>query len=299
MQAPRSSGTGLENHLPGRKTAQGSGEAWCDLDVQIFSRPATEDDILVPAVAEPLLVYILSGEAFVEERELHGSWTGSEVREGIFYLTHSDEPYRMRWQTSDNRPFEVLQLYLGHALMEKAAASLGKSPSEIRIQDISAGDDPLIASILSSLAEELRNSADGNACFVQGLAQGLCVHVLRKFSEQAVPRGRPRARLPNWLLRRVLSHMEDHIAEVFDLDLLADLCGMSRFHFSRAFHNTTGQPPSRWFVLRRVEKAQVLLRESTLPVIEISLAVGYDSPGHFAQVFRRHTGLSPTAYRAM
>tara|TARA_B100000378_G_scaffold239321_1_gene207121 strand:+ start:1672 stop:2571 length:900 start_codon:yes stop_codon:yes gene_type:complete len=299
METSRSSGLGLEKHLPGRKIAQGSGKAWSDIDAQLFSRPALEDDVLVPAVAEPLVVYILSGEALVEERELNGVWSGGVVGEGGFYLTHADEPYRMRWQTSDNRPFEVLQLYLGQALMEEAAASLGLHFSTIRMRDVSAGDDPLVAAFLSALADELRGSPEGNAVFIQGLARALCVHLLRNFSERCAFRGHSVARLPNWLLRRVLFHMDEHIAERFDLDTLADLCAMSRFHFSRAFRNTTGLPPSRWFSLHRVERARALLRETTLPVIEIAMAVGYESPGHFAQVFRRHTGLSPTAYRSV
>ncbi|MEI2387940.1 AraC family transcriptional regulator [Breoghania sp. JC706] len=295
----RSSGMGLENYLPGRKIAQGSGDAWRNLDAQIFSRPAREEDILVPAVAEPLVVYILSGEAFVEEREPDGDWIGARVREGAFYLTHADEPYHMRWHTSDDRPFDVLQLYPGHALMEAAATSLGLKLPAVRLQDVSAGEDPLVASILSTLADELRRGPDGNACLVQGLASGLCVHLLRNFSQKDTAWRRREARLPAWLLRRVLSHMDAHLAETFDLDVLAELCAMSRFHFSRAFRNTTGQPPSRWFMARRVEKAKSLLRETALPVVEISMSVGYDSPGHFAQVFRKYTGLSPTAYRAM
>ncbi|MET3602070.1 AraC family transcriptional regulator [Martelella mangrovi] len=295
----RSSGAGLENYLPGRKIAQGSGDAWRDLDAQIFSRPAQEKEILVPAVAEPLVVYILSGEAFVEERDPDGDWIGARVREGAFYLTHADEPYHMRWRTSDDRPFEVLQLYPGHALMEAAAESLGLKFSATRLRDISAGDDPLVAVILAALADELRRGPDGNAYFVQSLARGLCVHLLRNFSEHSAVRGRSQARLPAWLLRRVLAHMDAHLADKFDLDVLAELCAMSRFHFSRAFRNTTGQSPSRWFMARKVEKAKSLLRETTMPVIEISMAVGYDSPGHFSQVFRKNTGLSPTAYRAM
>ncbi|PRX09568.1 UNVERIFIED_ORG: AraC family transcriptional regulator [Martelella mediterranea] len=294
----RSSGTGLENYLPGRKIVQGNGEAWNGLDAQIFSRPAQEDDILVPAVAEPLVVFILSGEAFVEEREMDGDWRGSQVREGAFYLTHADEPYHMRWHTADDRPFEVFQLYPGHALMEAAAASLGLKFSATRLRDISAGDDPLVAAILAALADELRGNPDGNACFVQGLAKGLCVHLLRQFSDRETARPLPEARLPAWLLRRVLAYMDVHLAETFDLDTLAEICAMSRFHFSRAFRNTTGQPPSRWFMAHRMERAKTLLRETEQPIIEISMAVGYDSPGHFAQVFRRHTGLSPTAYRA-
>jgi AraC family transcriptional regulator len=40
-----------------------------------------------------------------------------------------------------------------------------------------------------------------------------------------------------------------------------------------------------------------LLRQTRKSVIEIGLDLGYTSPSHFAQVFRRETGSTPGAYR--
>jgi AraC-like DNA-binding protein len=39
------------------------------------------------------------------------------------------------------------------------------------------------------------------------------------------------------------------------------------------------------------------LRTSDLPVSEICFAVGFTSVGSFTTTFRRHVGVSPTAYR--
>ncbi len=47
----------------------------------------------------------------------------------------------------------------------------------------------------------------------------------------------------------------------------------------------------------RIERARRLLRDTTKPVIEIGLDVGYTSPSHFAQVFRREVGVAPSEYR--
>jgi len=60
---------------------------------------------------------------------------------------------------------------------------------------------------------------------------------------------------------------------------------------SRAvFKHTTGL--SR----ERVARAQQLIRESSRSLIEIALEVGYTSPSHFAQVFRRVVGVTPTEF---
>lgn len=294
----RSSGLAMEQHLRGRTIAQSEGAAWQDIEAQIIRRPSQEDGVMVPAVAEPLLVWIISGEARVEERELDGEWHGGTVRAGSFYLTHADAPYLMRWQAHEEPPFEVMHLYLGHALIERGATALDLNPARLRLRDVSGAQDALVSGLMTGLSDELQRRRPANPLFVNGLAASLTVHLLRLYADRAVRTGRSQAQLPAWKLRKVLEYMDAHLAEPFDLDRIADICGMSRYHFSRAFHNTIGHSPSRWFIRRRIERAMQMLRETEMRIIEIAMAVGYDSPSHFAQIFRRETGVPPGDYRA-
>ncbi|MFC3215716.1 helix-turn-helix domain-containing protein [Novosphingobium panipatense] len=72
---------------------------------------------------------------------------------------------------------------------------------------------------------------------------------------------------------------------------------MSIAHFSRQFKQATGLAPSQYFIRLRVSRARQLLRETDQPIIAVGLEVGYSSPSHFAQVFRKETGVSPRSYR--
>jgi AraC family transcriptional regulator len=299
LPSRRAASLALEKLLPGKKVAQSEGDVWKDVDVQIFTRPVQEDEILVPAVAEPLLVWVICGEANIEERELTGPWEQSKARAGTFYLTQTDTPYLMRWQGKGDTCFEVLHLYLGLELVDRAVMSLNLNSSRIRMRDVSGGEDAFISGIMSGLIAEMQSSVIANPLFVNGLLESLTVHLLRQYAD-ARPKIKLRSTLlPTWKLRRVLDHMEAHLAEPFDLDCLAALCGMSRFHFSRLFRTTTGQTPSGWFMQRRVQKASEMLRKTNLSIIEIALEIGYDNPSHFAQVFRRVTGVSPRNFRKL
>jgi AraC family transcriptional regulator len=289
----------LEQHIRGRKLVESTGTAWKDVEAQIFHRAEREDEVLVPAVAEPMLVWVISGEATVEERERDGDWRGGVVGTGSFYLTQTDAPYLMRWHTMQEQAFEVMHLYLGLELVNRAALSKGLNASQLRMHDVSGAQDAVVSGICAGLVDELRASRDPNPIFVKGLVEGLTIHLLRQYAEKDAAAWRKPAQLPAWRLRKALEHMDAYLAAPFDLDELADLCGMSRFHFSRAFHNTMGQSPSRWFIRRRVERAKDLLRDTDKQIIEVAAAIGYDSPSHFAKVFRVETGLSPKRYRAV
>lgn len=289
----------LEQHIPGRKIVQSEGDAWKDAEAQIFDRPPQEEDLLVPAVAEPLLVWIMSGEAQIEEQELAGEWTRTDAQTGSFFLTQAGAPYLMRWKTLSECPFQVLHLYLGSDLVARAACSLGLNPSRCRMRDISGAQDAFLTGLLNGLTAEMLSQPSANLLLVNGLLESLTVHLLRQYADtNTAPQRRP-AQLPAWKLRKVLTYMKAHLAEPFDLDVLAAVCGMSRFHFSRSFHNTMGQSPSRWFIQVRMERAAHLLLQTDLPVIEVALTVGYESPSHFAQIFRKTTGISPRSYRAL
>ncbi len=72
---------------------------------------------------------------------------------------------------------------------------------------------------------------------------------------------------------------------------------MSKFHFDRLFKSAMGVSPSRYHINLRLDAARRLLRETKKSVVTIALDVGYTNPSHFAQLFRRETGLSPSDYR--
>ncbi|GAA1476669.1 hypothetical protein GCM10009623_11150 [Nocardioides aestuarii] len=98
-------------------------------------------------------------------------------------------------------------------------------------------------------------------------------------------------------LRRARDHLDRHYADDFDLDLLAGLAGMSRYHFVRSFAVTYRTTPAAYLAERRVERAQDLLRAANLTVTEVCHAVGYSSLGSFSSKFREVVGESPSDFQ--
>ncbi len=70
-----------------------------------------------------------------------------------------------------------------------------------------------------------------------------------------------------------------------------------RHPFARAFRQTTGMPPHRWLLARRVDRAKELLAASPMRLADIALACGFADQSHFTKVFTRMAGTSPGAWR--
>jgi AraC-like DNA-binding protein len=98
-------------------------------------------------------------------------------------------------------------------------------------------------------------------------------------------------------LRRARDHMDRHYREPLDLDRVAAVAGVSKFHFARCFEATYGETPIRYLTRRRIERAQDLLRGANLTVTEVCMLVGFASLGSFSSRFTALVGESPTAYR--
>jgi AraC family transcriptional regulator len=97
--------------------------------------------------------------------------------------------------------------------------------------------------------------------------------------------------------RRVTSRLLDDLASDTSLSELAALCGLSRSHFVRAFKQSTGMPPYRWLLMRRVERAKDLLRGTTTPIAEIALTCGFADQSHLTRVFSKAFRITPGAWR--
>jgi AraC-like DNA-binding protein len=98
-------------------------------------------------------------------------------------------------------------------------------------------------------------------------------------------------------LRRARDHIDRNYREPMDLDTLARLAGVSKYHFARGFEAAYGETPIRYLTRRRIERAQDLLRVANLTVTEVCMAVGFASLGSFSTRFTQLVGESPTAYR--
>ena len=98
-------------------------------------------------------------------------------------------------------------------------------------------------------------------------------------------------------LRRARDHADRHYTEPLDLETLAAVAGMSKYHFQRLFTATYGRSPAAHLSQRRVERAQDLLRATNLTVTEVCHAVGFSSLGSFSTRFRGLVGETPSEFQ--
>jgi len=280
----RTSAETFEEYLPGKLIREHRAQSSRDVFVQILARRHVQENVIIPAVPEPFIVWILSGNAVVEERSPGEPWLANRVTAGDFFLTTAASPTEMRWHAGPDTPFVVMHVYMGVAMMQ-----------EYELREVSGARDDTLSALLEQIRQELYLQNPPSGPFIQGIAQALAVHLIRTYGTHAK---RHRGGLQAFKLHRVFTAMREGLAQPFDLARLAELTDLSEYHFSRAFKQSTGLSPSHYFIRLRMEEARRMLSESNDSIINIALNVGYTSPSHFVAVFLRHNGVTPSHYRS-
>jgi len=98
-------------------------------------------------------------------------------------------------------------------------------------------------------------------------------------------------------LRRVAELVHAKIEDEPTLDEMAESAGLSTAHFSQMSRQSTGESPHQFVLRHRVERAKDMLRATEGRVLDVAVACGFKTQQHFARVFRRMCGVSPTEYR--
>ncbi|PPD15514.1 MAG: hypothetical protein CTY25_05995 [Methylobacterium sp.] len=155
--------------------------------------------------------------------------------------------------------------------------------------------DKYTLSAMDALWREARSGNPHGSLGVDGTTLQLMGALLAL--RDAKPAAPARSGLAPWQLRRVFTLFEDRLADDIALPELAALVGLSPSHFCRAFARSTGMPPHRWRMRRRIERAKELLANGTLSVTNVALCLGFSTPQHFAAAFRAQVGTTPSDWR--
>jgi AraC-like DNA-binding protein len=169
-------------------------------------------------------------------------------------------------------------------------------------------DDPVIRRLSDALAATERSDDRHTGVCADALRLAIVTRMLGLQSETELPpertdklndgcTERQMRALQKWRLKRVVEYVDHHLSGKITLLDLAAVAGLSRMHFASQFRAATGFRPHEYLLRRRIQRAEDLLRQSTMTLVEIALTVGFQTQAHFTTVFKRFVGDTPYQWR--
>jgi AraC family transcriptional regulator len=191
---------------------------------------------------------------------------------------------------------EHLAMLLDPSLVLRAATELLKS-NHVEVIESSVPSDPVINSIGLALLGELESENQNGRLYADSLANILALHLVRHYSNSSSAMPRFVGGLSGHKLRSVLNFIDANFGRDLNLAEIAEVAGMSTFHFAREFKRATGTTPHQHLMKLRIERAKQLLTSSKLPLVDVGFRSGFSHQSHFSRLFRKLTGTTPLSYR--
>ncbi len=99
-------------------------------------------------------------------------------------------------------------------------------------------------------------------------------------------------------IEKAKTYLADNFTEDISLKEIADHCYISAFHFSRIFKIFTAYSPHQYLLNLRLKHAEMLLRNTLLPVTDICFSSGFNSLEYFSAAFHQKYRTSPSRFRS-
>lgn len=126
-------------------------------------------------------------------------------------------------------------------------------------------------------------------------SMGIICQLLGRFVKEATPK----YDATDSRIREAIAIIGASAGETPMVNDLARGIGMSSDHFIRLFKKELGCTPAQFVINRKMTQAMLMLASEPMMVKEVAYTLGYDNLSYFTRLFRRHTGMTPHAYRAM
>ncbi len=280
----------VEPLLEGQPTLSSVGAHWSGIVLEDYAVPACV--IRRHEHVESLVHVVLEGHVryrvFTSGKELK-----FRAGPGTIFVLPRGTIDEITWSGSTHRLAAALHPRLLTNALEETAQE-----SDIELTEHWNLTDPNIMALMLAMRTDLETGSPAGRLYGESLANALAVYLLKRYAVKPHVPTLYRGGLPRYRLKRVLDYIAANLSGDLTLAQLAAVAGMSPHYFSELFRHSTGRAPHQYVLLRRIDLAKERLRDSTRSVIEAGLDAGFQNPSHFARVFRKAVGISPSRFRS-
>jgi AraC family transcriptional regulator len=278
--------------LPGKPCAASDRRGWVGLEALRY-RDQPPDVGFQPALTHHTLLLFNHAP---EEFEVHSEGISRVIPPpaGSVLVVPAGSPARYRWSSHS----DSLHVFLEPGLVARVAAeAFDLEPARATVPPLDGLRLPQLRAAMLAVNDELTADAAGGPLAAESMANLLAVHLIRHLMAPRRPARRPDGALPRGRLRAVTEYIEDHLDASPSLEEMAAVARLSTYHFAHQFKRATGFPPYQYVIMRRVERAQQLLRECDLSLAEIAGRAGFPDQSAFCRHFKRLVGVTPGRFR--
>jgi AraC family transcriptional regulator len=193
-------------------------------------------------------------------------------------------------------PSERIVISVDPALVKQCAYDLELNGTPV-FDNRWAFEDEQLRLLITEMEREMSTGWAMGSLYGDLLSTAFVIALIKKCREVGLDSPSFKGGLSPSLLRRVLSYIHENFQRDIRLRELANIAGLSDYHFARSFRQTTGTTPHQYLLQIRINRAKSFLLRRHWTVLQVAGAVGFADPSRLSKVFRAKTGVSPGEWR--
>ena len=227
-------------------------------------------------------------------RKLNGIYQEEHQNYGSIGVIPTQAEHWIAWQK--NIEFAVFSIH-PQALTNTAPETVNPDKIELLPAFAKSEPDPLIASIGMAIKQQLESDPNGDSFYLEHLFNALSAHLVKNYCSISPQFKEYSGGLPPYKLKQAINYINDNLDRPIKLTDIAKLIDISQYYFCRLFHDSVGVSPYQYVIQQRVARARDLIKNSKLPLADISYECGFSSQSQMTQHFRKVVGVTPKVYR--
>jgi AraC family transcriptional regulator len=194
-------------------------------------------------------------------------------------------------------PYDVLHLHVPNDLITECARDMTGHPKPVLGSNGVPRRDMTVEALSRALLDADRVGGSFGELYADCIGMAIIARLLASANRAATAERPKVGELVRWRLKRAIDYFEAQIGNPVSLADVASSAGLTRMHFAAQFRAATGLRPHEYLLRRRIERAQEMLAETGMSLVDIALSVGFKTQSHFTSVFKRYAGQPPRAWR--
>ena len=283
-----------EELLPGnvlsRVLLSSVGTKWNDVVVEQHHCPSLE---VADVMYKRHVIAVTVGHSTTWEFKKEGRFKRFFKARGAICFHPSHQPFSGRAKVEWGVFANALFLALNPVFVSRIAEGLELDSDRIELVEQRRNTDPTLRHIAMALRAGIQSGDALDRMYGEALSTALAVHLLREYGAPVLGPKRQYGGLSRAKLMRAVEYIHDQLDTDLTVSGIAQAVGLSPYHFTRLFKESTGQPPYRYVVEARVRKAKELLTTGKFTISEAAFHLGFADQSHLTRHFKRVFGLPP------
>ena len=159
--------------------------------------------------------------------------------------------------------------------------------------------EPQLENLIDLFISESQNKQAGYEFILDHLSCLLGASILRALTSNLDLHEKRFNSVSKKEINRALDYLHTNINQDFSLNEVADLIGLSKYHFIRLFKKETGQTPYQYYLDLKIEKAVELIKTNQYSITDICFICGFKDHSHFSRMFIKKMGITPSHFKEL